>query len=102
YAGDLDRLVDFDASRRSTAVVHGQYADFLRAPLDTVRSMYEGLGMTLEPAAEERMRTYLAGRPKDKHGVHSYSFDDLGLDRAQADARFGRYRTHFAVPRATQ
>lgn len=102
YAGDLDRLVDFDTSRQSTAVVHGQYADFLRAPLDTVRTMYEGLGMTLGPAAEERMRRYLAGRPKDKHGVHSYSFDDLGLDRAQADARFDRYRMHFAVPRATR
>jgi hypothetical protein len=103
YAGDLDRLVDFDRTSeaaRNGRVHHGRYADFMRAPLDAVRAMYDGLGMALSPDAEARMETYLAGRPKDKHGVHSYSFDDLGLDRAAADARFERYRTHFAVPSA--
>ncbi|MCF2529653.1 sulfotransferase family protein [Yinghuangia soli] len=100
YARDLGDLVDHDATGllARDRVHHSQYADFITAPLETVRALYDALGLDLTPEAESRMRTYLDGRPKDKHGVHHYSFDDLGLDRAHENARFGRYRTHFSVP----
>ena len=44
------------------------------------------------------MRDYLASRPKDKHGVHEYSFDDLRLDRDAERAKFARYQARFQVP----
>ena len=44
------------------------------------------------------MRDYLAGRPKDKHGAHEYSFADLALDPAVERERFARYQRHFSVP----
>lgn len=102
YVHDLDRLVDHDTGGLFAPgrVHHSQYADFMTAPLDTVRALYEALDMELTDDAEDHMRTYLDARPKDKHGVHRYAFDDLGLDRAHESARFGRYRAHFAVPAA--
>lgn len=100
YAGDLDRLVDHDAAGLFAPgrVHHSQYADFMTAPLDTVRALYTALGLKMTPEAEERMRGRLAGRPQGQHGVHHYSFDDLGLDRAHESARFARYRDRFGVP----
>ncbi|NUU24586.1 MAG: sulfotransferase, partial [Streptomycetaceae bacterium] len=99
YAHDLDALVDHDRSGLlgPGRIAHGQYADFLNAPLETVRSLYDALDMKLTSEAETRMRTYLDGRPKDQHGVHRYAFDDLRLDRAHESARFDRYRAHFGV-----
>ena len=44
------------------------------------------------------MRDYLAGRPKDKHGAHEYSFADLELDPVVERERFARYQRHFSVP----
>jgi hypothetical protein len=44
------------------------------------------------------MRDYLAGRPKDQHGAHEYSFADLELDPAVERERFGRYQRQFSVP----
>jgi hypothetical protein len=96
YHGDLDGLVD--AALPAGRVHHSKYADFMSDSLAVVRSVYDAFGRELSADAEGRMRAYLAARPKDKHGVHEYSFDDLGLDRTTASARFARYRAHFGVP----
>jgi hypothetical protein len=44
------------------------------------------------------MAEELAGRPKERHGGHRWSFDDLGLDAAEQRARFARYTQRFGVP----
>ena len=79
-------------------VHHSRYADFLTDPFAVVRSVYEAFGRELAPDVEARMKAYLANRPKDAHGKHEYSFDDLGLDRASESAGFARYRSTFSVP----
>jgi len=96
WHGNLDGLVD--AGLPEGQVHHSRYADFMTDPFGVVRSLYDAFGRTLSAEAEQRMHAYLANRPKDKHGVHEYSFDDLGLDRATESARFARYRDNFGVP----
>ena len=93
---NLERLVD--AQVPTGQVHHSRYADFLTDPFGVVRSVYDAFGRDLSADAEQRMKTFLANRPKDKHGVHEYSFDDLGLERATESARFARYRETFSVP----
>src|SRR4051794_28610667 len=96
WHGNLDGLVD--AVLPEAQVHHSRYRDFMTDPFGVVRAVYKAFGRELSPDAEARMKAYLADRPKDKHGTHEYSFDDLGLDRASESARFARYRTNFEVP----
>jgi hypothetical protein len=63
-----------------------------------IDELYRALGDSLSPETADAMRAYLAGRPKDVHGKHEYSFADLGLDPAVERARFARYQRHFSVP----
>ena len=100
WLANLDRLVTLtdDGTLDATRVFHGQYADFLDDPLRAVNALYDHFGMKLTEDAELRMRDYLVAHPQGAHGAHSYSFDDLGLDRDLERAKFARYQERFAVP----
>ena len=74
------------------------YADLMRNPLQTIDSLYRRLGIELTAGAAARMRDYLERKPKDKHGVHVYDFDEMGVDRTAERARFSRYQRTYAVP----
>jgi hypothetical protein len=96
----LDDLARRDATGEAqpTHMSHSHYADFIERPFETVRGIYDQLGLELSPETERRMEAHLAARPKGRHGEHRYDFADLGLDRATTAAGFERYVTHFAVP----
>jgi hypothetical protein len=100
YQGSLDRLVTWaeDGTLDPARVHHSYYQDFMTDPLPVVDTLYASFGRKLEPDTERAMRDYLAARPKDQHGAHSYSFADLGLDLDAERARFSRYQDFFSVP----
>ncbi len=54
--------------------------------------------MPLTDEATDRIRAYLAAKPRGRHGAHSYRFEDLGLDHAEMRAKFANYMSHFNVP----
>ena len=43
------------------------------------------------------MTRFLRANPKDKHGVHRYSLEQYGLDRATELARFKQYCERFRI-----
>ena len=100
YHGSLDGLVDLttDGALAGAPVVHTQYRGFLDDPMDTIRTVYDGIGRPLTDAAAAAMQAHLAANPQGAHGGHQYSFDDLGIDRAEERARFSRYQSYFHVP----
>lgn len=100
YLSDLDGLATQcdDGTLDPSRVHHVHYAAFMQDQLGELESLYAALGRDLPPATVAAMREYLTSRPKDKHGAHSYSFDDLGLDRDVERGRFARYQARFAVP----
>jgi hypothetical protein len=103
YHADLDGLVTACESGAldPKRVHHVRYAEFMAAPLDAVRDIYEAAGWELSRVTEGRIAGHLQRRPQGRHGAHAYSFDDLGLDRAVERARFARYQDAFGVPDET-
>jgi hypothetical protein len=98
YAATLDRLVDLDVELRGTGrLQHVQYRDVARDLVGVMRSLYAAFDLPMGDEALGRMRSEIADRPKDKHGAHEYSFDDVGLDRTEQRAHFARYQEHFEV-----
>lgn len=96
----LDRGVTAreDGTVRPERVVDVQFRDFMADPFATIYAIYERLGLTLSMEAERRMRDYLAANPSDKHGAHSYSFAETGLEAGELRARAKRYQEYFEVP----
>lgn len=91
------------AERASGAIPDAQfvdlrYADLMRDPLAAVRAVYDRLDMTLPAEVADRMRAYLAAKPRAKHGAHRYRLEDFGLDRARLRRGYAAYCTRFDVP----
>jgi Sulfotransferase family len=96
----LDDLVtaSTDGTLDPSRVHHVHYADFMQDQVGVVGDLSRALGRPLLPDTAQAMRDYLAGRPKDKHGAHDYSFADLALDPVVERERFARYQRHFSIP----
>src|SRR5688572_16213474 len=67
-------------------------------PLGTVERVYGFLGWPVTPEARAAMQRFLAANPKNKHGVHSYSLEQFGLNRAAETIRFRAYCERFGIP----
>jgi hypothetical protein len=79
-------------------VVDVQFRGFMADPFATIHEVYDKLGLTLQPEAEQRMRDFFAANPSDKHGTHTYTFADTGLDEGVWRERAKRYQDYFDVP----
>jgi hypothetical protein len=91
------------AERESGATPDAQfvdvrYADLMRDPIAAVRSIYERLEMDLPADVAERMRSYLAAKPRGKHGEHRYGVADFGIDLGRLRKRYEAYTARFGVP----
>lgn len=78
-------------------VVDVRYEDTVHDPIGTTRRVYEHFGLDLTPAVEQGVQDYLAANPRDKHGSHSYTLEEFGLDRDEVDAAFAGYRARFGL-----
>jgi hypothetical protein len=96
----LERIVQLRSSGqlagRQAVDVH--YQELMRDPMATVRRIYAHLDRSLSPAAEARMRQFLAENPEAKHGPHRYALGDYGLDAEDLARRFKGYCEYFGVP----
>ncbi len=96
----LDRAVEArcDGTVPEKQAVDVFFGDFLADPMAVVHTIYERLGIELTGEAERSMSTFLAANPKEKHGGHSYSFADTGLDAGSLRERTRSYQEFFNVP----
>jgi hypothetical protein len=78
-------------------VVDVQFGAFMADPFAAIRTVYGRLGLELAPAAEDRMRKFLAANPQDRFGGHRYTFADTGLDERTVRERTRRYQEYFDV-----
>lgn len=96
----LDRAVAarVDGTIPEGRAVDVQFADFLADPMAVVDTIYGRLGIELSAEAETRMRRFVAENPREKHGGHTYTLADTGLELGPLRERTEHYRRFFSVP----
>ncbi|MBV8398476.1 MAG: sulfotransferase [Acetobacteraceae bacterium] len=73
------------------------YDRLIRDPLGTVSSLYRHFGMDLNEPAMERMRAFLAARPRGGYGNNEYRLEDFGLDPEGLREGFRGYTSYFGI-----
>ena len=73
------------------------YSDFISDPLKVVKQIYDHFGMDLSEEAEGRMRHFMVGNEKEKHGKHAYSAEQFGLEPARIAEEFSEYMETFGL-----
>jgi hypothetical protein len=91
------------AARRDGSVPAGRaidltFVDLVADTFGAIGGLYDRMGRDLTAETEAAMRAFLADNPSDKHGTHTYSFADTGLDVAACRARVADYDAFFGVP----
>jgi hypothetical protein len=86
WAGRLRRAIEHTMQVREAraypdAIFYDMYfPDFVADQFAAVTRIYEALDLPMTEQAASRMRAFIADNPKGKHGVHSYTPEDYGLD----------------------
>jgi hypothetical protein len=65
--------------------------------VETLRSAYARMERSFDAEHAERVRAYLAEKPKGKFGTHRYSAEEWGFDADALRASLARYIEHFGV-----
>jgi hypothetical protein len=76
-------------------IADSRYQDLMDDPLACIEGIYAHFGMTLTDDARQRMRDYLASKPRGKFGRHDYIVDER---KAKDRPMFRRYQELYGVP----
>ena len=79
-------------------IIDVRYQDLVADPIGTVRRIYEQCGTPITREAENLIDQWVQQRPKDRHGIHEYTFADTGLDLATERARHEAYQARYDIP----
>lgn len=71
------------------------FTDFVNDQFAEVERIYEALDIELTGEAADSMRAFIDDNPQDKHGRHTYSESDFGIDPGDVREQFKRYIQHF-------
>jgi hypothetical protein len=66
-------------------------------PLDVVRRMYAHFGYPISDEVEAKMAAFMKDNTRDKHGSHTYTPKDFGIDRERDRAPFKEYIDYFGL-----
>jgi hypothetical protein len=98
-AQHANRIMDARDALGEERIIDVQYADLLRDPIGTLRTLYAALGDAFTEQAEAGMRTWLADNPQDKFGKHEYKLAQFGLTANSVAPFFERYLARYHVER---
>ncbi len=86
-----------DGAIPNDRIVDSHFVDLMRDPVASLRTTYEQLQLDWPAGHDQMITNYLANKPKDKHGTHSYSLADVGLDEGPVRATFKDYVAHYGI-----
>ena len=72
-----------------------QFSDFVADQFAVITDIYDAFGLSMTTAGAERMRAFIADNPKGKHGVHSYTPEEFGIDPVAIRRDFAPYIERF-------
>lgn len=73
------------------------FTELLKDPVETLRGAYAGMERDFTAEHAERIRAYLAEKPKGKFGVHRYTPEEWGFTREDLHVQLAPYIEHFGV-----
>jgi hypothetical protein len=71
------------------------YHDVMADPVNAVAGIYEQADLVMTDAHADGIRDWLARNPQTKHGKHSHSPDEFGMDAAEINEAFADYVERF-------
>lgn len=80
-------------------IIDVHYADLMRDPIGSMRSLYAWLGDDFTPEAEAGMRSWLGANPQGKFGMHDYDLERYGLSRDALSHAFAPYLERYDIAR---
>ena len=72
-------LKDRQQLDKEDQIIDLKFEDFVGDQMGTVKKIYQQFNWQLTEASKLNMENFLAANPKDKHGVHNYSLEQIGL-----------------------
>ena len=95
----VERIAAFRDTHGDDRFVDIRYQDLLADPLACVRRIYERVGRELTPETEAAMTAHTAEHVQGRHGSHTYSLAEFGLERGFIDERLAGYWDRVDIPR---
>jgi len=92
-----NRIMDSRAKLGHDRIVDVHYAELMRNPLPTMRSLYKALGDEFTPEAEASMSKWIADNPQQKFGKHEYKLAQYGLTPEKVRGMFERYLSSYQI-----
>ncbi len=86
-----------DGTIPNDRIVDSHFVDLMRDPVASLRRTYEQLALDWPAGHDTVITRYLADKPKGKHGTHTYSLADVGLDEASVRTTFTHYVAHYGI-----
>jgi len=80
-------------------VMHMDFRELTADPLASIRRIYDRVGYELSDTFAERASAWLAAPENqvDRYGRYPYSYEALGLDRAEVEELFAPYSKRFGL-----
>jgi hypothetical protein len=78
-------------------IVDTHFLELMSDPIAMLHRVYEQLGYEWPKGHDLAITAYLDAKPKAKHGAHSYTYADVGLDEAHVRATFAPYVAHYGI-----
>ncbi len=87
---------------RKTGAVPDRFVDIhfremMKDPVATIRAAYDTMEREFSDEHGERIRVYLAEKPKGKFGTHQYTPEEWGFTAARLQEQMAPYIAHFGV-----
>ena len=86
-----------DATIPDDQIVDTHFLELMSNPVAMLRRVYDQLGYEWPRGHDRAITDYLASKPKAKHGAHTYSYPDLGLDDDHVRTTFAPYVAHYGI-----
>ena len=86
-----------DGTLPNDQIVDTHFLELMSDPVAMLHRVYDQLGYAWPKGHDRAIAGYLDAKPKAKHGVHTYSFADLGLDERHVRATFAPYVAHYGI-----
>jgi Sulfotransferase family len=96
WTARLKRVVDHAMAVRSATYPQAifydmHFSDFVADQFAVVSDIYAALGLPMTEEGAARMRAFIADNPKGKHGLHTYTPEEYGIDPEVVRREFRPY-----------